>query len=48
MSMVVIYHGWPAFMPGGYIGVDVFFVMSGYLISGIIIKDENFSFLNFY
>ena len=36
---------------GGYLGVDIFFVISGYLISSIILgglKDNNFSFLEFY
>ena len=40
------------FFKGGYIGVDVFFVVSGYLITSFIIKEfkstERFSFLNFY
>ena len=48
---VVIYHAFPNIMPGGFIGVDVFFVISGYLISQIIIKEtrENrFSYANFY
>lgn len=38
-------------MTGGFIGVDIFFVISGYLISGIIIKQSfknKFSFLDFY
>src|SRR4051794_12687204 len=29
---VVVYHLWPAALPGGFVGVDVFFVVSGYLI----------------
>ena len=48
---VVIYHAWPKLIPGGFIGVDVFFVISGFLISQIIIKEINndkFSFVNFY
>jgi len=38
-------------MPGGFIGVDIFFVISGYLISGIIIKQtqkNKFSYADFY
>ena len=34
VSMVVIYHLCPAALPGGFTGVDVFFVISGYLITG--------------
>lgn len=48
---VIIYHAGASWMPGGFIGVDVFFVISGYLISSIIIREiqaDNFSFLSFY
>lgn len=33
VAFVVIYHVWPTVLPGGYVGVDVFFVISGFLIT---------------
>lgn len=48
---VVVHHAWPALLPGGFLGVDVFFVISGYLIGKRLIDDirhERFSFRQFY
>ncbi|MET0724723.1 MAG: acyltransferase, partial [Leifsonia sp.] len=39
VMLVVVYHLWPAYLPGGYIGVDVFFVISGYLITAHIVRE---------
>ena len=48
---VILFHaGFKAFS-GGYVGVDVFFVISGYLITTIIVTEKQagtFSFINFY
>lgn len=48
---VIFFHASFEFFTGGYIGVDVFFVISGYLISGIILsqlESGRFSLENFY
>jgi peptidoglycan/LPS O-acetylase OafA/YrhL len=48
---VVAYHAFPRQIPGGFIGVDVFFVISGFLISRIILENlesGTFSFSEFY
>jgi len=49
--LVLLFHGFAEAVPGGYIGVDVFLVISGYLITSQIYmqaKAKNFSFVDFY
>ena len=48
---VIGYHAFPGVVKGGFVGVDVFFVISGFLISSFIlngIRGETFSFADFY
>src|SRR5512147_1378795 len=51
VGLVILFHyGVPGFQ-GGFVGVDIFFVISGFLIGGIIDRElagGRFSFLNFY
>ncbi|MDN3920465.1 acyltransferase family protein [Roseateles violae] len=35
---VVVFHAWPSLMPGGFVGVDIFFVISGYLITTLLLQ----------
>ena len=36
---VLLYHGLPSSAPGGFLGVDVFFVLSGYLITSLLVNE---------
>ncbi len=48
---MVLFHAFPGLIRGGFIGVDIFFVISGYLISTIIFENldrGSFSFREFY
>lgn len=48
---VVLFHAFPSTLTGGFVGVDIFFVISGFLISSIIFKSlaaGSFSFARFY
>jgi peptidoglycan/LPS O-acetylase OafA/YrhL len=51
VMLVVNFHAFPEAVPGGFIGVDIFFVISGFLITGIIAREleqQRFSLVTFY
>src|SRR5690625_4716043 len=39
VGLVLLYHAGVPWLPGGYVGVDVFFVISGFLITGLIVRE---------
>ena len=44
VTSVIIFHFFPSVLPGGYLGVDIFFIISGYLITNNLIKLDNNNF----
>jgi peptidoglycan/LPS O-acetylase OafA/YrhL len=51
VACVLMYHAFPAVLPGGFVGVDVFFVISGFLITRLVlteIRSGDFSVFAFY
>jgi peptidoglycan/LPS O-acetylase OafA/YrhL len=51
VCLVLAYHAFPSFLTGGFIGVDIFFVISGYLITQLVIggcQEGTFSLRVFY
>ncbi|WP_017793394.1 acyltransferase family protein [Leucobacter salsicius] len=40
VALVLVYHFFPQLLPGGFLGVDIFFVISGFLITSLLIREK--------
>lgn len=51
VTLVVLFHGWPKLVPGGFVGVDVFFVISGFVVTSMVQRQlaaNTFGAVDFY
>ena len=51
VTLVVLFHGWPTLVPGGFVGVDVFFVISGFVVTRMVqrqVEANTFGAVDFY
>jgi peptidoglycan/LPS O-acetylase OafA/YrhL len=51
VTLVLLFHAWPALLPGGFVGVDVFFVISGFVVSRMVqrqLADGSFRVMTFF
>jgi peptidoglycan/LPS O-acetylase OafA/YrhL len=46
--LVILHHAFPEFLPGGFFGVDIFFVISGYIITQILVRDRETKWSRFF
>ncbi|KDO22318.1 hypothetical protein SPRG_12780 [Saprolegnia parasitica CBS 223.65] len=48
---VLVFHAYPSLLPGGFTGINIFFVISGFLVSDVLFKQHeecNFTYASFY